>query len=169
LAGTSILEAIREAVGEETEVVHEPNPTASTLLELHQQKEPFSYAIVVVGEAPYAEFFGDRNDLSIPFNGHDTISLIAGTIPTVVLVVSGRPLVLEAQLLEQIEALVAVWLPGSEGSGVADCLFGDYDFHGVLPVSWFRSVDQLPLNSGMGAAYNPLFPIGFGLRMFDKP
>jgi beta-glucosidase len=69
-------------------VVHEPNPTASTLLELHQQKEPFSCAIVVVGEVPYAEFLGDRSDLSILFNGHDTISLIAGTTPTVVLVVS---------------------------------------------------------------------------------
>lgn len=166
MAGTSILEAIREIVGEETEVVHEPNPTASTLLALHQQ-ESFSYAVVVVGEVPYAEFLGDRTDLSIPFNGHDTISLIAGTIPTVVLVVSGRPLVVEPQLLEKIEALVAVWLPGSEGGGVADCLFGDYDFHGVLPVSWFRSVDQLPLHSGSGASYDPLYPIGFGLRMFD--
>ncbi|KAF3334110.1 lysosomal beta glucosidase-like protein [Carex littledalei] len=164
--GTSILEAIREIVGEETEVVHVPNPTASTLLALHQQ-EPFSYAVVVVGEVPYAEFLGDRTDLSIPFNGHDTISLIAGTIPTVVLLVSGRPLVVEPQLLEKIEAMVAVWLPGSEGGGVADCLFGDYDFHGVLPVSWFRSVDQLPLNSGSGASYDPLYPIGFGLRMFD--
>ncbi|XP_078178670.1 uncharacterized protein LOC144572852 isoform X2 [Carex rostrata] len=164
--GTSILEAIREIVGEETEVVHEPYPTASTLLALHQQGS-FSYAVVVVGEVPYAEFLGDRTDLSIPFNGHDTISLIAGTIPTVVLLVSGRPLVIEPQLLEKIEALVAVWLPGSEGGGVADCLFGDYDFHGVLPVSWFRSVDQLPLKSGSGASYDPLYPIGFGLRMFD--
>ncbi|KAJ3703385.1 hypothetical protein LUZ61_007090 [Rhynchospora tenuis] len=166
-AGTSILEAIREAIGEEAEVVHEPNPTASTLLQL-QQKEPFSYAIVVVGEVPYAEMLGDRTDLSIPFNGHDTLSLIAGTIPTVALVVSGRPLVLETQLLDQIEALVAVWLPGSEGGGITDCLFGDCDFHGVLPVSWFRSVDQLPMHSSMGAGYDPLFPIGFGLRMFDK-
>jgi beta-glucosidase len=84
--------------------------------------------------------------------------------------VSERPLVLEAQLLQRVKALVAVWLPGSEGGGVAVCLSGDSDFHGVLlPVSWFRSVDRLPLNSGLGVGYSPLFPIGFGLRMFDKP
>jgi beta-glucosidase len=82
-----------------------------------------------------------------------------------VIVISGRPLVVEPQVLEKVDALVAAWLPGSEGMGVADCLFGDHDFVGTLPVTWFRSEDQLPMTVG-GSNYDPLFPLGYGLKMF---
>ncbi|KQK05981.1 uncharacterized protein LOC100825601 isoform X2 [Brachypodium distachyon] len=160
--GTSILEAIQESVGVETEVMHEECPTEATI-----DTGEFAYAVVVVGEVPYAEGLGDRSDLSIPFNGSDLITRVASKIPTLVIVISGRPLVIEPQVLEKVDALVAAWLPGSEGMGITDCLFGDYDFVGTLPVTWFRSADQLPINVG-GANYDPLFPLGYGLKIFKS-
>ncbi|RWW68720.1 hypothetical protein BHE74_00023746 [Ensete ventricosum] len=158
-SGTTVLEAIREAAGNETEVVHERCPSEATFSD-----QEYSYAIVAIGEDAYAEFLGDRTELGIPFDGATMISLVAGKVPTVVIVISGRPLVFEPELLDKIDALVAAWLPGSEGGGVADVLFGDYDFEGVLPVTWFKSADQLPMNAGHNA-YDPLFPLGYGLKM----
>jgi beta-glucosidase len=80
-----------------------------------------------------------------------------------VLVVSGRPMIIPPELGAQIDALVASWLPGSEGMGVADVLFGKRGFTGKLPVSWPRSVAQEPINVG-DAGYDPLYRFGFGLR-----
>ncbi|XP_019706429.1 uncharacterized protein [Elaeis guineensis] len=156
--GTTILEAIKEAVGKETEVVHEERPSESTF-----KNKEFSFAVVVVGKAAYAECLGDRTELEIPFSGAETISFVANKVPTLVIVVSGRPLVFEPSLLEKVDALVAAWLPGTEGGGIADVLFGDHQFEGVLPVTWFKSVDHLPINAGH-QNYDPLFPLGFGLK-----
>jgi beta-glucosidase len=78
-------------------------------------------------------------------------------------VVSGRPIIIPPTLLHQIDALVASWLPGSEGEGVADVLFGKAPFTGKLPVTWPRTVSQEPINVG-DAHYDPLYPFGFGLR-----
>lgn len=64
--------------------------------------------------------------------------------------------------VDKMDALVAAWLPGSEGQGVADLLFGDYGFTGKLARTWFKNVDQLPMNVG-DLHYDPLFPFGFGL------
>ena len=80
-----------------------------------------------------------------------------------VLVVSGRPMEIAPDLLGQIDALVASWLPGSEGMGVADVLFGRRQFTGKLPVSWPRTLEQEPINVG-DANYNPLFAYGYGLK-----
>ena len=80
----------------------------------------------------------------------------------VVLVVSGRPRCITDQL-GQIDALIASFLPGSEGAGVADVLFGDQPFTGRLPVSWPRTADQVPINVG-DTTYNPLFTYGWGLE-----
>jgi beta-glucosidase len=66
-------------------------------------------------------------------------------------------------MLSHVDALVASWLPGSEGEGVADVLFGHRPFTGRLPVTWPRSVDQEPINIG-DDDYNPLYPFGWGLR-----
>jgi beta-glucosidase len=60
------------------------------------------------------------------------------------------------------DAFIAAWLPGSEGQGVADVLFGDHSPTGTLPMSWPRSESQIPINAG-DASYDPLFPYGFGL------
>jgi beta-glucosidase len=124
--------------------------------------------IVVVGETPYAEGVGD-----VGGPGGQTMTLSAAdtqAIRTVcsraasctVLVVSGRPLIIPPDLLDQIDALVASWLPGSEGIGVADDLFGRHPFTGKLPVTWPRTLAQEPINVG-DADYDPLFPYGWGL------
>lgn len=156
--GTTILDAIKEAVGDNTEVIYEQNPSPSTLT-----SHDFSFAIVAVGEVPYAENLGDDAELVIPFNGTDVIKSVAERIPTLVLVISGRPLVIEPQVLEKIDALVAAWLPGTEGTGITDMVFGNYDFEGQLPVSWFRTTEQLPMDAKANS-YDPLFPLGFGLK-----
>jgi beta-glucosidase len=65
-------------------------------------------------------------------------------------------------ILSQSDALVAAWLPGSEGQGVADVLFGDYKPTGKLSHSWPRSVAQIPINVG-DKPYDPLFKFGYGL------
>lgn len=138
--------------------------------------------IVVVGETPYAEGFGDvrgpewawdpadagtpRQQQTMKLSAADTLAVqkvCAAAASCTVLVVSGRPLEIPADLLAQTDALVASWLPGSEGDGVADVVFGKRPFTGKLPVTWPRTVAQEPINVG-DADYDPLYPYGFGLR-----
>jgi beta-glucosidase len=118
--------------------------------------------VVVVGEEPYAEGKGDRKDLGL---SRDDLSLITAAQATgkkvVVVLVTGRPLPLEP-VIAGIHGLLVVWLPGSEGDGVADVLFGDHKPTGKLSHSWPRSASQVPINQG-DASYSPLFPYGFGL------
>ncbi|MBN1312098.1 MAG: glycoside hydrolase family 3 C-terminal domain-containing protein, partial [Anaerolineae bacterium] len=126
----------------------------------------YDVGIVVVGETPYAEGVGDigtsgRPDLLLDAADVHAIDTVCGAMPCVVVLVSGRPMIVTDQL-PIIDSLVAAWLPGTEGDGVAEVLFGDYDFTGRLPFSWPRSMDQLPINVG-DADYDPLFAYGFGL------
>lgn len=164
MLGTTILDAVKATVGAETEVIYQKYPSKDTV-----ERDEFSFAIVAVGEAPYAETLGDNSELTIPFNGADITSLVADKIPTLVILISGRPLVLEPWLLEKIDALVAAWLPGTEGEGITDVIFGGYDFQGQLPVTWFRRVEQLdqPTTDGVTSC-EPLFPLGFGLKYMNK-
>ncbi|TYG46700.1 hypothetical protein ES288_D11G277400v1 [Gossypium darwinii] len=154
--GTTILTAIKNTVEPTTKVVYNENPDAEFV-----KSGGFSYAIVVVGEHPYAETKGDNLSLTIPEPGPSTITNVCGTVKCVVVVVSGRPVVIQPYVAS-IEALVAAWLPGSEGQGVADVLFGDFGFTGKLSFTWFKTVDQLPMHVG-DPNYDPLFPLGFGL------
>lgn len=117
---------------------------------------------MVVGEHPYAETAGDSPTLTIADPGPDVINHVCPSVKCVVIIISGRPLVIEPYL-PSIDALVAAWLPGSEGQGITDLLFGDYGFTGKLPRTWFKTVDQLPMNVG-DPHYDPLFPFGFGLN-----
>ena len=87
---------------------------------------------------------------------------IAGDSPTVVVLLSGRPLVLPPAVLDGAEAIVAAWLPGTEGDGVVDVLTGAESPKGTLSFSWPRSADQHPINIG-DEGYDPLFPVGYGL------
>ncbi|GAU25719.1 hypothetical protein TSUD_216490 [Trifolium subterraneum] len=157
--GTTILDAVKEAVGHETEVIYEQCPSTEFI-----GCNEFSFAIVAIGEAPYAECGGDNKELVIPLNGAGIVDLVADKIPTIVILISGRPLVLEESFLEKIEALVAAWLPGTEGHGIADVIFGDHDFEGKLPMTWFRRIEQLdqPVE-GVNSCDDPLFPLGYGL------
>ncbi|GLT95376.1 hypothetical protein SLE2022_130610 [Rubroshorea leprosula] len=97
-----------------------------------------SYAIVVVGETHYAETLGDSFNLTIPDRGPSSIANDCGNVKCVI-IVSGRPIVIEPYV-GSMDALVAAWLPGTEGQGVADVLFGDYGFTGKLPRTWFKTV-----------------------------
>lgn len=155
-SGTTILTAIKNTVDPSTEVVYKENPDADFV-----KSNNFSYAIVVVGEPPYAETFGDSLNLTISEPGPSTIQNVCGTVKCVTVIISGRPVVIQPYV-SLMDALVAAWLPGSEGQGVADALFGDYGFTGTLSRTWFKTVDQLPMNIG-DQHYDPLFPFGFGL------
>ena len=84
-------------------------------------------------------------------------------IPVVVLLISGRPMII-TDMLPQADAFIAAFLPGTEGQGIADVLFGDYEPTGKLSFSWPKSMDQLPLNINIPKEkYDPLFPYGFGM------
>ncbi len=127
--------------------------------------EGASIGIVVIGEEPYAEGVGDRSDLS---PGEEDLNAIANVrkagIPIVVILISGRPMII-GNVLPQADAFVAAFLPGTEGRGVTDVLFGDYKPMGKFSFSWPKSMDQLPLNiNGPKNRYDPLFPFGYGLN-----
>ncbi|KAK9670253.1 hypothetical protein RND81_13G189400 [Saponaria officinalis] len=154
--GTTILDAVRSAVDPSTEVVFKENPDREFI-----ETNDFTHAIIVVGEPPYAETEGDSQTLTMIEPGPTVINNVCGTIKCVVVVISGRPIVMEPYIAS-IDALVAAWLPGTEGQGVTDVLFGDYDFTGKLARTWFRNVSQLPMNFG-DSDYDPLFPFGFGM------
>jgi beta-glucosidase len=123
-------------------------------------------AVVVIGELPYAEGVGDRVSLALDPEDVAVVKKVKQTgVPTVVVLVSGRPLILEP-ILGVADAIVAAWLPGTEGDGVADVLFGKYKPTGKLSHTWPRSMDQIPINvepSGEKPKQIPLFEYGFGL------
>jgi beta-glucosidase len=142
---------------------------------------PKATGIVVVGETPYSEGFGDvfgpqwaydPSDHGVPRPVKDMQLSAADKAAVdrvcteakrcVVVVVSGRPLIIDPAQREEIDGLVAAWLPGSEGTGVADTLFGARPFTGKLPVTWPRTLAQEPINVG-DADYDPLYPFGYGL------
>ncbi len=123
--------------------------------------------VVVVGETPYAEGVGDIG------NGHTAdlsaadkaaVDKVCAAMPCVVLVVSGRPMNI-APIQSEASAIVASWLPGSEGEGVADTLFGKTPFTGRLPDTWAKVINTTTNPIDVGAPnYDPLYPYGWGLR-----
>lgn len=121
----------------------------------------YDVAIAVIGETPYAEWFGDKSDLSLDKEDMATLNRLAEAgVPIVTIIVSGRPLLITDQI-DSWRAAIASWLPGTEGDGIADLLFGDHDFTGKLPVTWPRTMGQVPINKGDGQ--KGLFPYGHGL------
>jgi beta-glucosidase len=172
IPGTTILEGIRELA--RGSVTHSPGASAPI--------RSSDLGVVVVGETPYSEGFGDvggprwgfdpgengvlRPEKTMHLSAEDKTAVdrvCSQARRCVVVVVSGRPMIIEPPQLGAIDALVAAWLPGSEGAGVADVLFGERRFTGKLPVTWPRSLDQEPINVG-DADYDPLYPFGWGLR-----
>ena len=122
---------------------------------------------MVVGERPYAEGIGDIG------NGHTAdlstadktaVDKVCAAMKCVVLVVSGRPMNITA-IKDEANALVASWLPGTEGEGVADTLFGLKPFTGRLPETWPKLVNTTTTPANVGdPTYDPLYPYGWGLR-----
>jgi beta-glucosidase len=165
IPGTTVLDGIRQADSNVTFSADGSAPTAGA-----------DVGVVVVGETPYSEGFGDVGAPSCNFctpqqlepksmtlDAADaaTVDKVCAAISKcVVLVVSGRPQVFDSS---SVDALVASWLPGSEGAGVADVLFGAKPFTGRLSQTWPANADQEPINVG-DANYAPAYPYGWGLR-----
>jgi len=151
--GTTILSAIKKTVSPATSVTFSTDGTGAS---------GATIALVVIGETPYAEGRGDREFLSLSTDDMRVISnLKSAGVPVAVVLLSGRPLIIN-DALAQCDAFVAAWLPGTEGRGVTDVLFGDYKPTGKLSCSWPRTMEQIPINSG-DSNYDPLFPYGYGL------
>ena len=128
--------------------------------------------IVVLGEQPYAEGVGDRADLALTQKDADLILRVSERSQTVVVILlSGRPLVI-SEYLDLADAWVAAWLPGTEGAGITDVLFGDIPFTGKTSYSWPLNNAQLPINKNMqlpsDQCSQPLFPFGYGLSYNDN-
>ncbi|WP_255952156.1 glycoside hydrolase family 3 N-terminal domain-containing protein [Streptomyces odontomachi] len=153
--GTTILAGMRQAAPN-AQIDYSKDASAST--------SGYDVGVVVVGETPYAEGMGDvgnGNDLALTAADKAAVDRVCGAMPCAVLVVSGRPQLIGDQL-DEMDALVASWLPGTEGEGVADVLYGSRPFTGQLPVTWPKSEAQLPINVG-DQTYDPQFPFGWGL------
>lgn len=165
--GTTILEGIEQTVADPENVYFDRFGNFRNLTDAEGNPLRADVAIVVVGEVPYAEGIGDRHELQLSSGDRDLITRVRERADRVVVVLlSGRPMTITDQI-SQSDAFVAAWLPGTEGQGVADVLFGDYDFTGKLSFRWQRSDDQLPLlygENGTGCDA-PLFPLGYGLTL----
>jgi len=158
--GTTILQGIRAVAGSQATVTY--SATGAGI------DNTYAAAVAVIGETPYAEGQGDRpGSLGLDATDLATLATLkASGVPVVVVLVSGRPLDIAAQLPDW-SALLAAWLPGTEGAGVADVLFGDYSPTGRLPVTWMQSAAQEPINDGDGKP--SLFAYGFGLGYDAAP
>ncbi|MGC7095691.1 glycoside hydrolase family 3 protein [Amycolatopsis lurida] len=152
--GTTILQGIQQVGGPKTKVTYDREGDGAD--------KSYDVAVAVVGETPYAEGEGDRpNGLKLDAEDLSTIAKLKATgVPVVVVTVSGRPLDITSEL-GGWNALLASWLPGTEGAGVADVLFGDHKPTGKLTFSWAENFSQLPINVGDGK--KALFPYGYGL------
>jgi beta-glucosidase len=151
--GTTLLAAIKKSVSPKTEVTYSPDGTGAA---------GATVGVVVVGEMPYAEMMGDRADLKLSQTDADAVAAMKSAgIPVVVVLYSGRPMIL-GSVLDQANAVIAAWLPGTEGNGITDVLFGDFKPTGKLSFSWPRSMDQVAKHSG-DKDYNPLFKLGYSL------
>jgi beta-glucosidase len=172
IPGTTILDGIRAVGG--SHVTYSETASAPVTAS--------DVGVVVVGETPYSEGFGDvggprwaydPGDNNVPrpvkdmkLSAADSAAVdkvCAAAAKCVVVIVSGRPLILDPQQLQRVDALVEAWLPGAEGAGVADPLFGKVGYTGKLPMSWPRTLAQEPINVG-DASYDPLYSYGYGLR-----
>ncbi|MCW5966131.1 MAG: glycoside hydrolase family 3 protein, partial [Bryobacterales bacterium] len=151
--GTTILAAFRRAVSPETKVSVSMDGTGA---------EGADVAVVVIGETPYAEMQGDREILAL---AKEDIAAVTNAkkagIPVVVVLVSGRPLLLEG-VVDVADAVVAAWLPGTEGEGVTDVLFGDVKPTGKLSYTWPGDAAQVPVTMHTPGK-TPRFDVGAGL------
>ncbi len=154
--GTSVLGGIRKALESGAELVYSADGNFAG-------EELVPVGIVVVGETPYAEGIGDNEKVTLLDVDKEVIARMRRRCAKlVVILLSGRPLIITDQLA-QADAFIAAWWLGTEADGIADLIFGDAPFTGKLSFSWPRSIDQVPLKALQESAEPPLFPLGFGL------
>jgi beta-glucosidase len=161
--GTSIRSAIEAAVSPETTVYYNSNGRYRGAEDAAGNPIRGEVGIVVVGEAPYSEGVGDSDILTLKPADVNAIAAVRERVDKlIVIVISGRPLIITEQL-EMADAWISASLPGSEGSGVADVLFGTAPFTGTLSFAWPRDTDQVPYSALLADDEAPLFPIGYGI------
>lgn len=158
--GTTILEGL-ENIAPSNQYVYDPDGN------FDEADNDADYIIAVIGEEPYAEGNGDSDDLIIR---KDQIQLVRKLKnlgkPVITILISGRPMIINP-VLHNSDAFIAAWLPGTEGDGVAEVLVGDYQPKGLLPMTWPKSMDQIPINFG-DDNYNPLFAYDFGISSYEN-
>jgi len=153
--GTTILAAIRNTVAAGTRVTFSADGSGL---------KDADAVVVVLGELPYAETAGDRSDLQLPAAAVALVEKAKSAgVPVVTVLLSGRPLIL-GRALDASDAFLAAWLPGTEGQGVADVLFGDYKPTGKLPRQWPRNNGGLATVAQSASAGALLFPQGFSME-----
>lgn len=148
--GVTLLKGLREVAGQQVQVTY--SKTADT-------PDDADLVVIAVGEEPYAEGLGDTDCLALDPSQAKLIERVRGSgKPTCLVIYSGRPLELSQSALD-CEAIVAAWLPGTEGAGVADVLFGAAPATGTLSFTWPKSTKQQPINIG-DTPYDCLYPLG---------
>jgi beta-glucosidase len=153
--GTSLLAGLRELAGPSAAITFSGDAAGP-------EAAAADVNLVVVGENPYAEGRGDRPIPELTAEDEALVKAVkrAGK-PIVLVVVTGRPLIVSSAF-DNADAIVIAWLPGTEGAGVADVLYGDAKPTGKLSHTWPRELTQIPINFG-DVPYDPLYPYGFGL------
>ncbi|GIH17982.1 glycoside hydrolase family 3 N-terminal domain-containing protein [Rugosimonospora africana] len=154
--GTTILAGMKQVA---------PHATITYSKDASAPTAGYNVGVVVVGETPYAEGVGDVGNghtLQLSVADRAAVDKVCGAMKCVVMTVSGRPLDITG-IVPEAAGVVASWLPGTEGEGVADVLFGANPFTGRLPETWAKAESQLPINVG-DATYDPLYAYGWGLR-----
>ncbi len=162
--GTTLLKGIKATIGANTTVTYSPAGNFDNVTDAAGAPVKAEYGIVIVGEAPYAEGVGDNANPTLAKNHITLIEKMRERADKVIVVlVTGRPLLI-TETLPMADAWVVAWLPGTEGQGVADVLFGDFPFTGRLSFAWPRNLDQVPVAAMEADDETPLFPMGFGLE-----
>ncbi len=166
--GTTITDAIKAKVSSSTQVKYNRFGKFDNVLDASGNPVVADVGIAVVGEAPYAEGVGDNGKLALSDSDKALIQRMRqNSRKLIVIIISGRPLII-TDIMDSADAVIAAWLPGTEGEGVADDLFGDKPFVGKLPYTWPRSIDQIPFdfkNLPTSGDASPLFPYGYGLTI----
>ena len=151
--GTTILDAFKSAVVDSNSIYYSKDGSDLSHSDV---------VVVVVGEKPYSEGVGDRDSLHLSDEDLKLLKKVKNSnLPHVVILVSGRPMIIN-EVIDDCDAFIAAWLPGTEGAGISDVMFGDFDFTGSLSMTWPKSMKQIPINYG-DTNYDPLFQFGFGL------
>ncbi len=159
IPGTSIYEGLMQVAPDNTYIVSQDASGGNNA----------DVGIVVIGETPYAESLGDRGSIDRILSEADINSvrtMKSHGIPVIVILVTGRPVNIQS-ILHFADVIIAAWLPGTEGGGIADILFGDFQPCGRLSYTWPVNNAQLPINIG-DTEYSPLYPFGYGICTLDN-
>ncbi|ENJ3628118.1 beta-glucosidase BglX [Salmonella enterica] len=151
----------------------DPRSPQAMIDEAVQAAKQADVVVAVVGESQgMAHEASSRTNITIPQSQRDLITALKATgKPLVLVLMNGRPLALVKED-QQADAILETWFAGMEGgNAIADVLFGDYNPSGKLPISFPRSVGQIPVyysHLNTGRPYNPEKPNKYTSRYFDE-